>query len=283
LGLKNFLNELTILHTNDLHNAIEASNLGKRSGYGGLRNIESALASTVPGALLFDAGDFLDQSANYAQHQKMIYYMNGLGYNAAAIGNHELANGQEYLSSLLPAMKFSLINCNFDFDNAYLKKSVKPFIVIKSGRFKIGVTGVGTNKNNGSELVSARQPYESANAVAQMLKRDFNCDFVICISHLGYNTKIGDFSNVEFAQESESIDLIISGHGDAVSPELRLVRNKRKEEVMVSHAAPEGILVKQITIGFNDQQVKNKIAYRNIVPGADRTVSAYQEVKRITA
>ena len=101
LGMKNFLNELTILHTNDLHNSIQASRWGKRSGYGGLMNIESALVSTVPGALIFDAGDFLDQSANYAQHQKMIYHMNGLGYNAATIGNHELANGQEYLSSLM--------------------------------------------------------------------------------------------------------------------------------------------------------------------------------------
>ena len=88
---------------------------------------------------------------------------------------------------------------------------------------------------------------------------------------------------MEFAQVSESIDLIISGHGDAVSPELRIVRNKRKEEVMVSHGAPQGILVKQITIGFDERQVKNKIAYRNIVPGADRSLSGYQEVKRITA
>src|SRR2546423_953856 len=68
LGMKNYLDELTILHTNDLHNSIEASSWGKRSGYGGLINIETSLATSVAASLVLDAGDFLDQSADYAQH-----------------------------------------------------------------------------------------------------------------------------------------------------------------------------------------------------------------------
>src|SRR5437764_275380 len=67
-GMKNFLNEVTIVHTNDLHNSIEASRFGKRNGYGGLTNIERAFAGAMPASLFLDAGDFLDQACGYEQH-----------------------------------------------------------------------------------------------------------------------------------------------------------------------------------------------------------------------
>ena len=51
----------------------------------------------------------------------------------------------------------------------------------------------------------------------------------------------------------------------------------------MSHGGPGGILMRQITFGFNADQQKNTIASRNIVPGAPAGASGYTEIKRIMA
>jgi len=64
---------------------------------------------------------------------------------------------------------------------------------------------------------------------------------------------------------------------------LKVARNRRKEEVMISHAAPSGLLLKQIVIGFNELGIRNNLSCKNIVPGSPRGASGYEEIKRITA
>jgi 2',3'-cyclic-nucleotide 2'-phosphodiesterase (5'-nucleotidase family) len=70
------LNEIAIIHTNDLHNRIGPVQVGKRNGYGGLKNIEAHLEKSASSHLLVDAGDFLDETAGFSQHRQMITYMN---------------------------------------------------------------------------------------------------------------------------------------------------------------------------------------------------------------
>ena len=105
---------------------------------------------------------------------------------------------------------------------------------------------------------------------------------MLCLSHLGFEHANSEPSNLEFARASESIDIIIGGHGNIVSPGLMVYRNKYKHEVMVSHGGPEGILIKKITIGFSDLHQKNKLLCNNIVPGAKEGSSGYLEIKRNT-
>ena len=279
LGINN--NEINIVHSNDLHNRLESFSCGVKSGYGGMTNVEKSLSSRNP-HLLLDAGDFLDQSASLTEHKRMIARMNELGYTAATLGNHELGNGVDYFASLLGLMNFSIVNCNYWFDHSYLSEKVKSFTVVKTGRYKIGLTGVGVVNDNISKQLTAHHPYESANKVAHSLKRDYDCDLVICLSHLGYSNEHGLPNNLEFAEQSESIDLIISGHADTVVRNLKVARNKKKEEVMISHAAPSGLLLKQIVIGFNELGIRNNLTCNNIVPGSPGGVSGYEEIKRIT-
>jgi len=280
LGINN--NEINIVHSNDLHNRLESFSFGAKNGYGGMTNIEKSLASKSPN-LLLDAGDFLDQSASYGEHKKMISRMNELGYTAATVGNHELGNGVDYFASLVGLMNFSIVNCNYSFDHFYLSGKIKPFTIVKTGRYKIGLTGVGVVTEDIRKQLEAHHPYESANKVAHSLKRDYDCDLVICLSHLGYSNEHGLPNNLEFAEHSESIDLIISGHADTVVRNLKVARNRKKEEVMISHAAPSGLLLKQIVIGFNELGIRNNLSCKNIVPGSPRGASGYEEIKRITA
>jgi len=281
LGL-NFLREVSIFHTNDLHNSIEPLQIGKRNGYGGLKNIKAVLNQSASTHLLLDAGDFLEDAASIQQQQQMIYAMNRIGFHASTIGNHELSKGADHLAQLVPLMKFSLVNCNYSFDHPTLAASIASYKIIKTGRFKVGVTGVGTHQLKTKDGISWHHPYDKANAIATYLKKEKGCDLVICLSHLGYIQDKGP-NNAEFAKASEHIDLIIGGHTEFVMPGSMILKNKLKQEVIVSHGGPGGILVKQITFGFNAEQQKNNITCRNIVPGAAAGTSGYAEINRIMA
>ena len=279
LGLGQSLNKVTILHTNDLHNTIEPIQSGRRKGYGGLKNISNYLKRSGSSVLLLDAGDFLDDKASVDEHKQMINYMNKVGFSCATIGNRELGKGQEYFAGLLPLMKFSLVNCNYSFEQENLRNSVQQYRILKAGKYKIGVTGVGVKTNT----VTWHHPYEKANAVASFLKNEKNCDLVICLSHLGYEKHENLPHNQEFAKASENIDLIIGGHTEFVMPQLMVLRNNTKKEVMISHGGPGGILAKQIGFGFDTQGQKNFVTCKNVVPGAPTDRSGYEEIKRITA
>ena len=279
LGLGQSMDQVTILHTNDLHNAIDPIHSGRGKGYGGLRNISNYLKKAGSSVILLDAGDFLDDKASPEDHKKMISYMNRVGFSCATIGNRELENGQDYFAGLLPFMKFTLVNCNYSFDNHELKQAVQTYRVIETGKYKIGVTGVGVKTN----AVTCYHPYEKANAVASFLKNEKNCDLVVCLSHLGYDKKGNLPNNKEFAKASENIDLIIGGHTDIIMPQMMVVKNSRKNEVMISHGGPSGILAKQIGIGFDLHRQKNMVSCKNVVPGSRSNLSGYAEIKRMMA
>jgi len=277
----NFLREVNIFHTNDLHNNIDPLRSGKQNGYGGLKNIAAVLKQSSTANLLLDAGDFVDDAAPIEEQQRMIRAMNKLGFHASTVGNRELSKGAEHLAQLIPMMKFSLVNCNYSFDHPGLRENVQSHKIIKTGKYKIGITGVGTHQLKSRDGIDWHHPYDKANRIASYLKKEKGCDLVICLSHLGY-MQDGPH-NAEFAIVSEHIDLIIGGHTELVMPEQLVLRNKLKQEVIVSHGGPGGILIRQITFGFNADQQKNTIASKNIVPGAPEGTSGYTEIKRIMA
>ena len=282
--LNRLLNQVTIIHTNDLHNNIDALTTGKKNGYGGLKNIENCLGPVSLSALLLDGGDFLDESLSLAEHKKMISYMNHLGYRAATLGNRELSKGQDYLAALLPFMKFSIVNCNYSFTHPHLMNQIHSYSIIRSGKYRIGLTGVGVNPDQSKEKtgITWHHPYDKASSIATYLKNQKNCDLVICLSHLGHLQTGGLPHNVEFAKASEQIDLIIGGHDNIILPNLLSLKNNKKEEVMVSQGGQGGILLRQINFTFNNLHQKSRVAYRNYIPGSKSGSSAFTEIKEIT-
>jgi 5'-nucleotidase len=271
----------SILHTNDLHNQIDPVQWGKKSGLGGLKNIHRDLKKAISRSMLLDAGDFLDDAASFADHRKMINAMNQTGYVAATIGNRELARGEEYLADLVPYLKFPLVNCNYSFSNEKLKESIQPYIVRKSGKYRIGITGVGPRVN--IEGVTWHHPYAAANKIAKWLKAEKSCDLVICLSHIGYTMPSARPGNTDFAGASIAIDLILSGHQQHLSNGLLVCKNKNKEEVVVSHAGESGMVVKQITIIFDENKKRRQLLFRNFVPGLQEDISTYSVIRTMNA
>jgi len=248
---------ITVYNTNDLHGNID-------SGYnkpGGANSIKRVLESQDTSGLLVDAGDFLNCAHNSDQHKEMIRAMNSMGYCVATLGNQELTMGQTNLASLVPLMKFAVVNCNYRFDSA-LSHLIKPYIIINTGKFKVGITGIGLPVDG----VIYNDAIDCANKTAKLLKTDQNCDLVICLSHLGYENECGKPDNKKLAQQSENIDLIVGGHNRKVLAAPIILLNKRKKEVLLSQAGWDGFMMGKIVFHFEAKQ-KSYIKAKHLLSG----------------
>ena len=250
--------DVTIYHTNDLHGNINS----EYNNAGGLKQIRNMLCNQETNGLLLDGGDFLHKSNSIAQQKEVIHMMNTMGYHAAAVGEHELVFGQEHLAALVPYMNFALVNCNYNF-NDELAKLIKPYVIINSGQYKIGITGVGHQVAG----VTYNDAIHCANKTAKQLKEDEHCDIVICFSHLGYRQEGGKPDDSRLARESEHIDMIISGRNRELISGQLIMQNKNKHEVIISQAAWNGLMIGKIVFGFGNGKQKFNIDSRYMVPG----------------
>jgi len=251
-------NNVTIYHTNDLHGNLEPT----VGNMGGLNQIKTLLEKEETAGLILDAGNFLNSSQELYQQKQVIYAMNAMGYHAAAIGDEELALGQDHLATLVPLMRFNLVNCNYEF-NAELSKLIKPYLIIHSGKFKIGITGIGHEVKG----VIYRDAIMSANLVAGMLREKEKCDLVICLSHLGYSQAGNKSDNLKLPAQSEHIDMIIGGHSSNLQSGPSIILNKLKQEVIISCAAWDGLMMNRTIFGFANGKQKHTTRSKHFITG----------------
>lgn len=247
-----------IYHTNDLNGKIDAV----YKNVGGLRHVKNLLKNQEANGLLLDAGGFINASDSPVQQKQAIEMMNAIGYHAAAVGEQELLNGQGHLASLIPLMQFTLVNCNLQFDNN-LGGLIKPYIIINSGKYKIGITGVCRQVKG----VTYTDAIASANNVARLLKEDKKCDLIIVLSHLGHNRKGNIPDNQKLAEESENIDMIIGGQNSKLFSNTFIFKNRLKHEVILAQTAWNGLTLGRTVISLDNEKQKNGISAKHFIPG----------------
>ena len=266
---------LTILHTNDVHSRIEPFESGRNKGYGGVSRraaLIKKIRSEQEHVLLLDAGDIFQGTPyfNFFGGELEFKLMEKLKYDAATIGNHDFDAGIDGLYKQLPNITFPLINANYDFSDTIMHDSVKPYQIFQKGDVKIGILGIGIELEG---LVPKslykntiyQDPIERANYYAEILKNEEKCDYVICLSHIGYYfkndpTKINDKI---LAAESEHIDLIIGGHTHTFMREPDLIKNKNDEPVMVHQVGWAGIVLGRIDVVFEKNKKKKCSTCKN--------------------
>jgi 5'-nucleotidase len=279
------LENVDVLYTSDMHCRLHPFSCGELNNIGGINNIISAIKQNSMSYLLFDAGDFLDKKCSLSDHKNMIGLMNKAGYNAVTLGDKELANGQEYLASLVPMMNYKIVNCNYEFSNLVLKSKIVPYHIISYGQFKIGVTGVGPNirGKKSAEGITYHHPYKKANEVAAYLKEQLNCDMVICLSHIGIEQKKGQQGNKKLAASSKNIDVIIGGHNKAIVHPQMVLRNREKSQVIIANAAYGGSIIGKLNFTFNQEKKMQLFACKNFIPGTIANSSFYTGYQKLSA
>jgi 5'-nucleotidase len=263
--------QLTILHTNDVHSRIDPFPMdgSRNQGLGGVAR-RAALVKQIraeqPNVLLLDAGDVFQGTPYFNLYGGELEFtiMSQMGYDASTMGNHDFDNSIAGFVKQLPHADFPFLVSNYDFNNTELKGRTQPYKIFKKQGLKIGVFGVCieleglVNKKNYLETVYL-DPIAKANEMASLLKNDQHCDFVICLSHLGYKYKENKVSDQILAKSTRHIDLIIGGHTHTFMKEPENILNLDGKVTTINQVGFAGINLGRLDYFFDRESGKQKM------------------------
>lgn len=202
-----------ILHTNDVHGAIE--------GYAYITALKADYEAKGAEVILVDAGDY-SQGEVYVSDTKgldAVEMMNVTGYDIVTLGNHEFDYGYAQLKENMTKADFKILCANvygedgipiFDANYTYTTKSG-----VKIGFFGMETPEAQTKAN--PALIKGLKFDTDLKAVAEKqleaLKDD---DVVIALSHLGVDDSSKPYTSYDLYNAAKGIDFIIDGHSHSV-------------------------------------------------------------------
>ncbi|MFZ0391772.1 MAG: bifunctional UDP-sugar hydrolase/5'-nucleotidase [Calditrichia bacterium] len=242
---------LHVFFTNDVHGHITEQSAeflnpefppllgGGAAAYAIIKDVREQIAETQDASLLLDAGDIFQGTlvGTRSQGEVVVEYMNRVGYDAVAPGNHDFDLGRDNLEKLIKESDFPWISCNIiDKETGKVWSMLKPYMVKNINGIKIGFTGATTV---GTEYMSFVENVRGLNFVPEIpalqkavdhLRDVEKVDLVIAQVHTGlpYDTKEG-YENLlnttykelidrgyadamEIAHYVRGIDLLLGGH-----------------------------------------------------------------------
>ena len=266
--------KITILHTNDMHSHIQPFTSGRNKGLGGMAQragLINSIREKEDHVLLLDAGDIFQGTPyfNFYGGELEFKLMSKMKYDAVTLGNHDFDNGLEGFSKQLAHANFPFLIANYDFSDTILKDKFKAYKVFNKGGIKVGVFGIGIEldglvpkKLYGNTIY--KDPIETANKYAILLKKEKKCDLVICLSHLGFKYKNEKVSDMVLATQSHDIDLIIGGHTHTFLKKPVRMLNLDKKEVIINQVGWAGINIGKVDFHFSQKGAEKKVLGRSI-------------------
>ncbi len=208
--------EITILHTNDIHQNIAP--LARIAGYAD--QYKRAHANT----LFVDAGDWFDRGSSLVpltQGEAIYGAMARMGYDMWIVGNHDWAYGGRRLVELIkryrvPVLATNLATTKPPLPSNMVRTIVKEFDGVRVGFFGITLDTYGKNPKNRPDLYVLDCREQTAKAVAE-LKRA-GVDMIVAVTHLGFKKMAHEVgrsshpSDLDLAVANPDIDIIIGGH-----------------------------------------------------------------------
>ena len=272
---------LTILHTNDVHSRIDPYPMdgSRNQGLGGVAaraDLIGKIRKEQEHVLLFDAGDIFQGTPyfNLYKGEPEIKAMTSMKYDAATVGNHDFDAGLENLANQLTNHgNFPMIICNYDFTGTPMEYKHIPYKIFKKGKLRVGVFGVGIElkslvPDNLAAGTIYLNPIQKANQMADVLKNNKNCDLIVCLSHLGYQYRDNTVSDVQLAEKSENIDLIIGGHTHTFLNAPVTRKNRLGKDVIINQVGFSGIILGRLDFDFSKirkKKLSNSEALRVII------------------
>lgn len=252
ISLLSFAEEiaLRVLATTDIHTQYTSYNyytdtVNEQVGLVRLATLIKKNKEEAKGnVLLFDNGDTIQGTplGDYLQKtftgKKEVYpmmeAMNKLGYDAAALGNHEFNYGLPFLNSVIKGAKFPWLSANL-YDAKGKKNYTKPYVILnkkfvdnngKTQNVKVGVIGFlppAIMIWDGAKLegkVSTKDIIESAEKFVPEMKKK-GADIIIALAHSGMGTVEGDPKRENLAYQLTQIagiDAVVAGHSHVPFP-----------------------------------------------------------------
>jgi 2',3'-cyclic-nucleotide 2'-phosphodiesterase (5'-nucleotidase family) len=151
--------------------------------------------------------------------------MNGVGYDAMAVGNHEFDFGRERLARSRTQARFPFLSANIEEEGG--KPAFDPYLIRTVGGVRVGILGLTTRSVpffESPSRISALQftdSVEAARRYVPILRGPERCDLVVVLTHQGFERdpdtgagRGGRDENQAYALATEvpGIDMVLTGH-----------------------------------------------------------------------
>ncbi len=270
--------ELNILHINDLHSRIEPINKydstcsaeeeGKNECFGGIARVKTAidtrrkaLSDAGANVLVLDAGDQFQGSLFYTTYKSeaVADFMNGIGFDAMAVGNHEFDNGPEELAKFLDRAKFPIISGNTVAGaDTPIANRIPGYVIKDIGGQKVAVVSVLATDTDETSSPGKSVFFEDEitylKGVIPTIKAE-GVNKIVLLSHVGYRR------DQEIARAVDGIDVIVGGHSHtllsntdekAIGPYPTFVRNPAGVDVPIVQAYAYSKYLGDLKVVFDD-------------------------------
>jgi 5'-nucleotidase / UDP-sugar diphosphatase len=234
--------KLTVLHTNDHHGRFWPNSDGEY-GLAARKTLIDKIRAEVKAAggelLLLDGGDINTgvPESDLQDAEPDFKGMNLLGYDAAAIGNHEFDKPLIVLDKQRQWSSFPLLSANV-YNRTTGQRMYEPYRIFERRGYKIAVMGLTTDDTSKMVLpsnivnVEFRKPADEAAKLVPELRA--KADMVIAATHMGHYTDgkpgVNAPGDVEMARAVKGLDLIVGGHSQ--NPVCMAAENKRNDSYL---------------------------------------------------
>jgi 2',3'-cyclic-nucleotide 2'-phosphodiesterase/3'-nucleotidase/5'-nucleotidase len=230
--------ELTILHTNDIHAAIDP--LAKASAY------IQAEREEADNSLFLDAGDIFSGNpvVDLEYGKPIIEILNEMNLDAMAIGNHEFDYGQEHFQQRVNESDFTWLSANTEvIDDTIAIEQPDGYVEFDLEDMTVGVLGL-------TQTPPATAPLgilglEFHDPIATALEYEHLADEVdvfVALTHIGYS------EDRKLADEVDFFDVIIGGHSHSTFSEPQVVNG-----TPIVQAGSNGRYVGNLTLTFDQE------------------------------
>ncbi len=219
---------IILLHTNDIHGAVLASDVRDKSGAvvgrrGGMAAVLSYVKRTREEAkraghevILLDAGDFFQGTpeGDLPAGRLLIHLMNLARYDLLAPGNHDFDQGPAACEALARRAQFPFLCANVHRDEPESRRPdwVRPYLLREAHGLKIAFVGLITSEMPLVTTPKARQGLQFRDEMAALvdllprLDNDEAPDLKILVTHCGLET------DKVIAERMPGIAVIVGGH-----------------------------------------------------------------------
>lgn len=257
---------LTVLHTNDMHAHFEPTRVSGRmlGGYARLATLIHRYRASDPNVVLLNAGDTFQGTIFFNTYSGLadLAFMNAVGFDAMAVGNHEFDKGPAALAAFANGAAFPVIAANLDVTNEpLLMQRINLSATVRVGNETIGVVGAITEElptiSFPGDNVRLRPLVASVQAAIDAFTAS-GIDKIVLVSYCGYAEE------QELAKALRGIDVIVGGHSHTLlgstgieglptgPPYPTVVKNKDDDTALVVQAWNWGLVLGRLQVTFDD-------------------------------
>ncbi|MBW2736937.1 MAG: 5'-nucleotidase C-terminal domain-containing protein, partial [Deltaproteobacteria bacterium] len=200
----------------------------------------------------------------YVKYQGVadVDFLNRLGLDALALGNHAFDQGPEHLAGLLENAAFPPLMANAELSKSpALAVVVKPYVIKEVGAEKVAIIGLITPTtseiSSPGDSVNFTNVVSTANAMVAEVQAQ-GVDKIILLTHLGAS------NDMSIAQQISGVDVIVGGHSHTLLGDFRAIGwateagypletfNADQEKVCVVQAGSKAMILGQLEVTFDD-------------------------------